>query len=412
MHLRRYLPGMSAANYIDPSRLFAIRLPEGFARNERAKSLVFRHPDIDGAVTVSCMRHRLDEPGPELFESLPGRESMSNVQKRRIGDVALSYGEYEGELQHAAEYWRWWVLQRGPINIVVSFNGAPEDAETWRDEVDALVAGIEIAENPPLGVEDFTKLAARVYASSLGKPTPAIVKPLELKTGENSVLRLENAYVTYLQRHDRDPGAGAEAQLTQWLEQLWGNESKPLGAFDDVRGLICPVVKSWGFGRETNIPLLRRTLVDRDLELMIAVDTGRTLRFISADDLARWEGVTEEDVFFYARENLLALAGELKVQALQGADGRPKAIIIATHDSHDAARLTLPNLYERLSAVLGEDLLVGVPNRDFLIVLGADDPELVRNIAAQVKKDAETQPYAISGKLFRLTAEGLAAYDG
>ncbi|MBE7491097.1 MAG: DUF1444 family protein [Planctomycetes bacterium] len=403
---------MNAVPYIDPSRLFAIRLPDGFARDERAKSLVFRHPDMDGAVTVSCMRHRLGGPGPDLFASLPGREKMRGVRTERAGDVSLSYGEYEGELQQATEYWRWWVLQRGPIGIVVSFNGAPEDAETWREEVDALVAGIEISANPPLSVEDFTRAAARVYARSLGKPEPAIVKPLELKTGDNSVLRLENAYVSYLRAHDRDPGTGPETLLAQWLEQLWGSDARPLGAFDDVRNLICPVVKPWGFARETQIPLLRRPLVEHELELMIAVDTGRTLRFISSEDVARWEGVSEEDVFFYARENLLAQAGEIQVQALQGPDGQPKAVIIATHDSHDAARLTLPNFYERIAAVLGHDLLVGVPNRDFLIVLSADDPELVANVGAQVAKDAQTQPYAISGKLFRLTKDGLAPYEG
>lgn len=403
---------MTAAPYIDPSRLFAIRLPEGFARDERAKSLVFRHPDIDGAVTVSCMRHRLGEAGPELFESLPGREKMRGVRKQRDGDVSVSYGEYEGELQQAAEFWRWWVLQRGSIGIVVSFNGAPEDAETWREEVDALVAGIEISADPPLGVEDFTRAAAKVYANTLGKAEPVILKPLELKTGDNSVLRLENAYVSYLRAHDRDPKGGPEPLLAQWLEQLWGSDAKPLGAFDDVSGLICPVVKPWGFARETQIPLLRRSLVDKELELMIAVDTGRTLRFISAEDLSRWEGISEDDVFFYARENLVAQAGEIEVQALQGPDGQPKAVIISTHDSHDAARLTLPNFYERIAAVLGEELLVGVPNRDFLIVLSTDDPELVANVSAQVAKDAQTQPYAISGKLFRLTKDGLAPYEG
>ncbi|MBX3473900.1 MAG: hypothetical protein KF754_05915 [Planctomycetes bacterium] len=401
---------MSAAPYMDPSRLFAIRLPDGFARDERAKSLVFRHPDMDGAVTVSCMRHRLGEAGPDLFESLPGREHMQAVARHKVGDVGVSYGEYEGELQNDAEFWRWWVLQRGPVGIVVSFNGSPEDAETWREEVDALVAGIEIAQRPPLSVEEFTALAARVYADALGKPAPGIIKPLELKTGENSVLRLENAYASYLQAWDRDSQVEAPALLAQWFEQLWGTDSRPLGGFDEVQTLLRPVVKPWGFGRETRIPLLRRTLLEHELELLIAVDTGRTLRFVSAEDLSRWEGVTEEDAFFYARENLLAETGELEVKALAGPDGRPKAVIFELRDSFDAARLTLPNLYERLAPVLGADLLVGVPTRDFMIVLSAEDPMLVSDISAQVKADAANLPYAISGKLFRLTAEGLADY--
>lgn len=398
---------MNQQIYVDSSRLFLIRLPDGFARDERVKSLVFRHPDIDGAVTVSCMRHRVGEAGPEIFDSLPGREGMGNVVKQRVGDTLVCYGDYEGELQNQQEFWRWWTLQCGAIGIVVSFNGAPEDAETWREEVDALVAGIEITRHPPLSVEEFTQVAAQTYAQSLGKPAPVIVRPLELKTGENSVLRLENAYVSYLEHHDRNPQAPAEGLLAQWLEQLWGNDSKPLGSFDETRALIYPVLKPAGFGRETHIPLLRRMILERELDLMIALDTGRTLRFLSSEDVARWEGVTEDDVFFYARENLLALTGEVSLQALTGPDGKPKAVIIATGDSHDAARLTLPNLYEKLSEVLGPQLLVGVPNRDFMIVLSADDPELVRNVAAQVKTDAETRPYAISGKLYVLQKDTL-----
>lgn len=400
-----------AALYVDSSRLFTIRLPEGFKRDDSVKSLVFRHPDIDGAVTVSCMRHRLGEAGPELFENLPGREHMENVARSKVGDVSVAYGDYEGELQHQTEAWRWWTLQRGAIGIVVSFNGAPEDAETWREEVDALVAGIEISAHPPVGVEEFTRVAAQVYAQSLGKGAPRIVKPLELATGENSVLRLDNAYVSYLDAHDHDPNAGPEDLLAKWLEQLWGNNARPLGTYNETRDLLYPVVKPWGFGRDTQIPLLRRALLDGELELMIALDTGRTLRFISTEDVSRWDGVSEDDVFFYARENLLALAGELQVQSLAGPDGKPRAVIIATGDSHDAARLTLPNLHERLSAVMGDDLLVGVPNRDFMIVLTADDEELVGNVAAQVKVDAETRPYAISGKLYRLNPDGLAPYE-
>jgi hypothetical protein len=44
-----------------------------------------------------------------------------------------------------------------------------------------------------------------------------------------------------------------------------------------------------------------------------------------------------------------------------------------------------------------------------MIVLDATDPELVENVRAQVKRDAETQAYAISPKLYKLTKEGLAA---
>jgi hypothetical protein len=399
---------MSAVVYSDPSRLFRIRLPEGFRRDESAGGLVFRREGLDGAVTVSCLRHRTQASATELFDALPGRESMDNVAEEERDGMSVHYGDYEGELQNRPEAWRWWALQRGPVAVVVSFNGSPEHAEQYREDVDAFVDGLEITERPPISMEDFTALAAEVYARSLNKPKPAVRKPLELAAGENSVLRLDNAYISYLNEHTEDPDADAEVLLSQWLERLWGENNEKLGAFDDVRSLLYPVVKPWGFARQAKVPVLRRVLLEGELELLVALDTGRTLRFLNPDDLSQWEGVSEEDVFFYARENLLALAEELQMQALAGADGTPKAVIIAIGDSYDASRVMLPGLYERLSQVLGEELLVGLPNRDFLIVLSADDGELVSNVAAQVRVDAETRPYPISGKLYRLTATGLA----
>lgn len=390
--------------YSDPSRLFTIRVPEGFGRDPAVKSLVFRHDEIDGAVTVSCLRQRLGDPSVNLFDALPSRDGMKNIARSKVDGMDVVYGDYDGELQNEQEYWRWWTLQRGPVGIVVSFNGSPD---TPPEQVNALVAGIAISENPPVAVEDFTQLASKVYAASLSKPVPEIIKPLELNTGGKSVLRLDNAYVSYLDEWDADNKTDPSGMLQQWFERLWGEQSEQLGAFEDTRGLIYPVVKPRGFGRETKIEILRRPIVEGELEMLVAVDTGRTLRFLSRDDLQRWEGVSEEDVFFYARENLAALSQDMQLQALADSDGTPKAVIIASGDSHDAARLTLPELYNKLSDVLGPNLLVGVPNRDFMIVLNADDTDLVGNVSAQVKVDAETRAYPISGRLYKLTKDGV-----
>jgi hypothetical protein len=394
--------------YTDPSRLFTMRLPQGFARDEEAKALVFRHTEIDGAVTISCLRHRLEAAHIDLFDALPSRDSMQNIERSEHDGVRLRYGDYEGELQNQPEAWRWWTLQRGAVGIVVSFNGSPEAAESTRELVDELVQGIEITRKPPVGVEDFTSQAAEVYAEALKAPKPQIAKPLELSTGPKSTLRLDNASFAYLHAWDEDPDTDVGAMLTEWFERLWGEQKENLGAFEDVRGLIYPVVRAWGFGRDTKVNVIRRPLVDKELELFAAVDTGRTLRFLTQLDLDKWEGVSEDDIFFYARENLLAISEEMELQALAGPDGDPRAVIIATNDSHDAARVVLPQFYEKLAQVLGPNLLAGIPNRDFLIVLNADDEQLVKDVSAQVKVDAETRPYAISGKLYRLSADGLA----
>lgn len=396
---------MNPQVYVDPSRLFSIRLPQGFTRDLGAQSLVFVHPELDGAITVSCLRHRLGDAVQRIFDGLPSREDMQNVSVRNERGMEVSYGDYQGELQNRPEAWRWWVLQRGPVGVVVSFNGSPAAARTRAAQVDAFVAGIQLAETPPLAQEEFTALAADVYARSLKRDRPVVVRPLELNTGKGSLLRLENAYAAYLDAHDDDPAVDAADQLAMWLESLWGRESDALPPFEEARALIYPALKPAGFATDTRIPLLRRNLLERELDVLAALDTGRTLRFLGAEDLKQWPGVSEEEVFFYARENLLAASREVALQSLAGPDGTPRAVIFAGGDSFDAARLFLPDLYQKLSDVLGNDLLVGVPNRDFMIVLDARDTELTERVAAQVRVDAETRPYAISGKLYRLKAD-------
>jgi len=239
-----------------------------------------------------------------------------------------------------------------------------------------------------------------------------ILRPLvineqgESDTPEGGLLtRLENAYASYLDEHDQDPDADAEALLTQWFERMRGEDSENLGPFDEVRGLLYPIIKPHGFGESG--PVFRRAVVDGELELLVAFDSGRTLRFIGPADLKKWPGVDEDEVYFFARENLLALCKNMNLQVLAGAAGTPSAVIVATGDSFDASKVILPDIYSKLAEVLGPEMLVGIPNRDFMIVLKAGDEEMAKNVASQVALDAQTRPYSISGKLYRLTADGL-----
>ncbi|MCF6228315.1 MAG: DUF1444 family protein [Planctomycetes bacterium] len=393
--------------FVDPARLYSIKIPDGFERDSEAQSVVFKHPDIDGRLTLSCLRHNSDTPKEALFDALPGRENMENVRHAEQGGVRVDYGDYVGELQNEQEFWRWWAMQRGPIALVVSFNGSVESGQLNKLLVNQFVDGISIVETPPVSIEEFTTIAANAYAEALDKPAPKIVRPLELNTGEKALLRLENAYVSYLDVHMSDNKVSAKEMLLKWMENMWNVDSEDFSDWTHARTLVYPVLKPFGFAKETDVKVIRRTLIENELELMVAVDTGRTLRFLSRDDLDVWLGVSEEDVFFYARENLAALAPDLQCQTLTGENGEPAAVIFATGDCYDASRVMLPNFYDFLKTTLGESLLVGVPNRDFMIVLSDKDTEMVKNISAQVKVDCETQPYSISGKLYRLTADGM-----
>ncbi len=398
--------------YVDPNRLFRIKLPPGFARDEQSESLVFVHDDFSGRVNVSCYRAPTSSSEtPDLFEELPSRDQMQNVSRGQRDGLKLGYGDYLGEFQNEPIFWRWWTLQRGPVCVVLSYNGDPGETEDARQALDALAQGVQVTRNPPLDADSFTQMAAHVYSRVIEGGQAVVRKPLELGTGGSSLLRLENAYVTYLDAHDHDPATDAAEMLHHWFERLWGSSSEKLGDFPEVRGLIYPVLKPASFARDVAIPVLRRPLIEGDLEILMAVDTGRTLRFLSEEDLKQWPGVSLDDVFFYARENLLALCRDMPLSLLSNVDGRPSAAIISTGDNYDASKVILPDLYHKLAEVLGPEIAVGVPNRDFMIAFSLEDEEMVRNIAQQVREDAQHRPYAISGRIYRLSESGLEPYQ-
>lgn len=399
--------------YVDPNRLFRIALPAGFSRVEGAEALMFRHEDFPARINVSCYRAEAPDGGeaPDLFEKLPSRDKLENVERRTEGDLRRGYGDYVGEFQNEPILWRWWTMQRGPICVVVSFTGNPDDENVSREPVDEFVRNVSITGHAPMPAEDFTDLAARVYGTVLKGSQASVRKPLELATGGSSLLRLENAYISYLDAHDANPKVSAEDLLKNWLERLWGTSTEKLTDFKEVRGLVYPVLKPASFARDVAVPVLRVPLVANELDVLMALDTGRTLRFLSEEDLKGWQGVTLEDVYFYARENLLALCRDMQMNVLTDKDGNPAAAIVSTGDNYDASKLILPDLYHKLAPVLGAELVVGVPNRDFMIIFNLKDDELVRNISAQVAVDAQHRPYAISGKIFRLSGDGVSLLE-
>ena len=69
---------------------------------------------------------------------------------------------------------------------------------------------------------------------------------------------------------------------------------------------------------------------------------------------------------------------------LPGEDGRPFALVLNSGDGYDATRLVLPQVRDAFAAELGEEYLVGIPNRDFLIAFSQRDPGMAAGIAMKL----------------------------
>ncbi len=76
--------------------------------------------------------------------------------------------------------------------------------------------------------------------------------------------------------------------------------------------------------------------------------------------------------------------------------------VMQTHDGYDAARILIPEIRRGLlQAILGRPdgtILVGIPNRDFLIAWPEEADEAVQaGIREQLQLDAQEQHHALTG---------------
>jgi uncharacterized protein YtpQ (UPF0354 family) len=79
---------------------------------------------------------------------------------------------------------------------------------------------------------------------------------------------------------------------------------------------------------------------------------------------------------------------------------RDKTMVVCdTHDGYAAIRILLPDLMARWAGRIPGRMLIGIPNRDFLIAFSDRDPGHVAAIAGQVRRDAAERDHPLCADL-------------
>ena len=160
--------------------------------------------------------------------------------------------------------------------------------------------------------------------------------------------------------------------------------------------------------REQRLPMLVYRPLVGELMLTYVIDEERSVTFINEDHLRAW-GVDEPTLYRRAIYNLRAKPWTPR-PGLIGA-GPGALLIFNGRDGYDATRVILPELFQRFAAAIPGNLVIGVPNRDFLIAFGDADAQVFAQIRAQIEVDAATQQHPISAQLLTYRDGALAVYD-
>jgi hypothetical protein len=226
-----------------------------------------------------------------------------------------------------------------------------------------------------------------------------------IERGSEGFINLANLYHEYCQA----PRGDRKRILDRFIRGCLGTTGFELPPeFGDVHPDLLPVVRSRFYlesvslqsrlrgGEDVAVP--QQTIGDH-LSLSLVYDLPQAMRSIIDSDLERW------DVSFYeaveaAKQNLENLASPT-FAALQG--GSDEGVYIsATADNYDASRLLLLDLVRKMP-VRG-DYIAMVPNRDTLIVTGADDPEGLA-VMGKVAEESFQKPRPISTIAVRLVGD-------
>ncbi len=212
------------------------------------------------------------------------------------------------------------------------------------------------------------------------------------------VIFLINAYKEYCAA----PADARERVIKTWVRNWFGVSKKMPEDFADVKPDLMPAVRSRAHfdlnslrgevesGKPTS---WQYQVLGGHFGVGLVYDLPESMRSIPQSSLEAW-GVTFYEALEAAMENLMSLGA--KFIAPQSGEG---TYLSATGDSYDSSRLLLTDIIRQFK-VKGDHIAM-IPNRENLIVVGADDTEGLSAMLKLAVKAME-EPRPISGIALRL----------
>jgi len=226
--------------------------------------------------------------------------------------------------------------------------------------------------------------------------------------GADLTADLDNFYGAYA----RDP-AQLDTIVRNFVSATLGlTPSREVSDFATLADQVYPMLKPIALlatVRERALPMLAYREFLADLIITYVIDEQRSVAFINEDHLDRW-GVDVQEIHARAIANLRRRTHE-QVDYVVAGEGEQRIFIFNSGDGYDATRLLLSDVLAAWARELPAHLVIGIPNRDFLIGFSDANPEILQRIAQQIQADSVGREYGITDQLFTLDAGGVREYE-
>jgi uncharacterized protein YtpQ (UPF0354 family) len=157
-------------------------------------------------------------------------------------------------------------------------------------------------------------------------------------------------------------------------------------------------------------PLVHRPFLG-GLVITYVFDFPESRAYINTEMMAQFTaapGATPDTIYEYALENLRkrTKTGDYKTYGFHDRT----LVVCDTKDGYAATRVLLPELLEKWASRIPGRMLIGIPNRDFLIAFSDRNREQVAAIAGQVRRDAAQRDHPLTASLLTCKEGRISEY--
>lgn len=405
-----------------PSQWYTVRHPVEWTIEEGEGTARLAPPGGQGALMLSCLRvppdHETDDSPVLNPDTLFPRcrrvrqlrpldlpyQTLCLEGEREVGEEAQSWWK---RLWHGTHWTRWraWCISHGEIHLLaiwVETEGPDPEMETLAA---MILNTVQLADDPADSPEQFAERVVRLAREKFPLVPCARDGEFHLKMGESSV-NLFNFYRAYLNSPDRFEEIVVPALTTVVQVQEWGSaQTDP--SLDSVRGRIMPMLypeEAW----QKNFPNFVGTPWVAGLIVLYVVDESNAYWYVRGDLTRKW-GLSVEELHDVALKNLDTYFMQKPAEFACGGIGDVAKVVMPTRpDAYITARWLSPAFRESMRDVVGTEIAVGLPGRDFFVAISTRDPDALRQMRTLIATDFSRIDHPLTDRMLLVSPDGVS----
>lgn len=160
---------------------------------------------------------------------------------------------------------------------------------------------------------------------------------------------------------------------------------------------------------ERNLPMLAYRDFLADLIITYVINQPRSLAYVTEQHLDTW-GISLQELHEQAIENLGTRTTQ-QVQFTTVGDGDQQLFVFNSGDGFDASRLLLSDVLAAWAEETPGTMVIGIPNRDFLVAFSDVDGDTLRSLAHQIQSDSAQRANGLTDQLFSFVDGQIQEYE-